>query len=517
MALRPIALVPPPRELQLLDGDLVLYPTTRILYQADLEGEAQLLADMLRRVTGFPFELITERPALGSSLIELEVGTGIESEGYHLVVTQNEIKIHGGDAHGVFHGIQTLLQLLPAAVYGRGPRVNIAWTVPHVHIKDGPHFGWRGAMLDCCRHFMPAHFVKKFIDVLAMHKMNVFHWHLTEDQGWRIEIKKYPRLTEVGAYRAETLLGHHDAYSTRDGIPHGGFYTQEEIREIVAYAAARHITIIPEIEVPGHCQAALASYPEYGPAHATHQVNTQWLIDRNAIFFPSEETFAFLRDVFTEVAELFPSEIIHVGGDEAIHECWENDPDARKIMAELGIETGKELQAYFIKRVRRILADLGRKLAGWDEILEGELEAGATITVWRGMGRVSTATAGGHDVVACSMEDTYFDYYQTASIEAEPLAIGGVLTLERTYGFNPIPADLPPGDEGRILGLQGQLWAEYMKTPEGVEYMAFPRMTAIAETGWCGTAGKDFGDFSERLRHHLKRLDVREVRYRPLE
>jgi len=517
MAVKTVSLIPEPKQLLLRDGDFTLSPETQIFCGLEVANEAAFLANRLCCAIGFPFEQVTVLPKVGNSFIGLMLNDqyrDLGKEGYHLEVGANHVWIRSAEAAGVFRGIQTLFQLLPPAIYGRGPRVNVAWIIPHVSIKDAPEYSWRGAMLDCSRHFMPSTFIKKFIDVLAMHKLNVFHWHLTDNQGWRIEIKKYPKLTEIGAFRSETQKGHYDAHAGGDNTPHGGFYSQEDIKEIVAYAAARHITVLPEIEVPAHCQAALAAYPEFGPLHYTPEVSTGWESDPNAIFAPSEATFHFLKDILAEVCELFPSKLIHIGGDEAAKDWWVRDPSVRKIMAECGISSANDLQGYFIRRVRGILADLGRDLIGWDEILESGLDSGATVMAWRDMENVTTAALGSHNVVVCTMSGTYLDFYQSSNSEEEPLAIGPVLSLEQVYHFNPIPANLPIDAQEKILGLQAQLWSEYMPSPEIVEYMAFPRLIALSETAWSGNLNKDYAGFCVRLRRHLKRLDIAEVRYR---
>jgi hexosaminidase len=372
-------------------------------------------------------------------------------------------------------------------------------------------------MLDVARHFMPKEFVLKFIDLVAFHKMNSLHLHLTDDQGWRIEIKKYPRLTEVGAWRDETLVGHSSQKPHRfDGKRHGGFYSQDDIREIVDYAAQRYVTILPEIEMPGHAQSAIAAYPELGTTGRPLPVLTYWGVNPN-IFNANEETIVFLQNVLTEVLDLFPSPFIHVGGDEAVKEQWERSPEAQARIAELGLEDEHELQSYFIKRMDSFLAERGRRLIGWDEILEGGLAPGATVMSWRGVKGGIEAAKAGHDVVMAPTTHTYLDYYQSRDKEKEPLAIGGFLPLEKVYSFHPIPRQLTKEEAKHVLGAQAQLWAEYIPNPEHMEYMAFPRMVALSECVWTPKEKKDFDDFKNRLKTHLQRLDVLDVNYRPLD
>jgi hexosaminidase len=415
--------------------------------------------------------------------------------------------------------VQSLFQLLPAAIFSPCVRKDIPWVIGCLAIEDVPRFGWRGAMLDCARYFMPKEFVMKFIDLLALHKLNIFHWHLTDDQGWRIEIKKYPELTRVGAWRRESPIGHVESAAGGDGKAHGGFYSQEDIREIVAYAASRQVTIVPEIDMPGHMCAAIASYPQLGCTSQKVEVSTHWGV-HEVLLNPSEFTIEFMQDVLTEVLELFPGDYIHIGGDEAVKTEWDGSAAIQERMKEVGVKDSQEMQSYFIRQMNGFLTSKGRRLIGWDEILEGGLPPGATVMSWRDEAYGITAAKAGHGVVMAFHKTTYLNYYQSRNIAHEPLAIGeslhlNFLPLKKVYNYNPVPPELTPAESRHILGMQGQLWTEYMSAPRTVEYMAFPSLAAVAEAVWTPLAGKNYANFKARLRTHLKRLDHLDVRYRP--
>ena len=517
------AIIPQPSRLSFSNGRHTLNQGTKIVAPSELLSVARFLQTTLQQATGWPFLLIAPeavaQEAAGFQGIFLSLDAGASSlgnEGYRLRASWDAIRIQAPTPAGVFYAVQTLLQLLPAAVFNARPRPDVAWTIPCVVIEDSPRFVWRGAMLDCSRYFQPVAFVKKFIDALALHKLNTLHWHLTDDQGWRIEIKKYPRLTEIGSRRTESPRSHHDFRTGGDGVAHEGYYTQDQIREIVAYAAARFVTVVPEIEMPGHAQAAIAAYPELGSDDQPLAVSTHWGCHL-PIFNPNESTLSFLQDVLDEVLSLFPSRFIHVGGDEAAKAHWENNPAVRARMAELGIADAHALQSYFITRMENYLAQRGRRLVGWDEILEGGLPPGATVMSWRGIAGGITAANAGHDVVMAPNQYTYLDHYQAADTENEPLAICGCLTPEKLYSYEPIPREISAENAVHILGIQGQLWSEYMPTSSQVEYMAFPRLCALAEVAWSPPGQRDFESFRQRLKPHLKRLDILGVRYRPLD
>lgn len=512
-------LIPQPVTVEPRPGMFTLLPDAVIAAQEEAVETAQLLSAWLGRPTGFTLPVEPTLPP-GKTGIRLAIDLSLAHlgrEGYRLEVTSEGVELRAPRAAGLFYAAQTLRQLFPPEVFAAQPVGDaVVWQVPAVWIEDAPRFGWRGAMLDVSRHFMPVEFVERFIDLLALHKMNSFHWHLTDDQGWRIEIKKHPRLTEVGAWRKETLVGHLSRERkdlVYDGVPHGGFYTQEEIRQVVEYARRRHVRVVPEIEVPGHAQAAIAAYPELGCAGPL-EVATGWGVLTYNVFNVAEETLAFLADVFNEVADLFTGEFVHVGGDEVRKTAWIESAAVQARKEALGLADEHALQSYFIGRMEKILQARGRRLVGWDEILEGGLATSAVVMSWRGEAGGIAAAQAGHPVVMAPNTYTYFDYYQAATPEAEPLAIGGYVPLSKVYGYNPIPAELTPEQGARILGTQFQMWSEYLPNPAAVEYMAFPRACALAEVAWSPQEARDWDGFQPRLAAHLKRLDGLGVGYR---
>ena len=381
-------------------------------------------------------------------------------------------------------------------------------------IEDFPRFNYRGMMLDVSRHFMPKDFIKKFIDIIAMHKMNKFHWHLTDDQGWRIEIKNYPKLTEVGSIREKTIIGHARFAGKNpryDNVIHKGYYSQDEIKEIVQYASERFIEIIPEIDMPGHTASLIASYPELGTSEEEVKVKTTWGV-QDEILKPTENTFNFLDNLFREVAELFPSNYIHIGGDEARKKQWEESEEVQKIMKDLEIEEEDSLQTYFLSRVQNILRKYNKKLIGWDEIIEGGLIADATVMSWRGEEGGIIAAQSGNNAIMTPTSHMYFDYYQAKT--GEPLAIGGLITLDKVYSYEPIPEGLDINEATKILGAQANVWTEYIKKPEMVEYMSVPRMTALSEIVWSKRKGRDIDEFKKRLNFFRYFLDKKDINYR---
>ncbi|MHC4924675.1 MAG: family 20 glycosylhydrolase [Planctomycetota bacterium] len=499
-----LPLIPAPQQLVRGEGRFVLDEATAIAAEGSsaeaLAHVAELWAVTTRAQTGLTL------PVGASGAIRLSVDDAIPAEGYHLAVTREGISVSGGDPAGVFYGLQTLSQMLPVRPTGQ------SISVPAMVIEDAPRFPYRGTMLDVGRHFFGPDFVKGYIDQLARYKINRFHWHLTEDQGWRIQIDAYPRLTEVGSQRAETMVERNFDPYVGDGTPYGGFYTKDEIRDIVAYAEERFITIVPEIEMPGHSVAALAAYPEFACTEGPFEVSTVWGVKED-IYCPTEETFAFLETVLTEVMALFPGEYIHIGGDEAPKARWEESEIAQAVMAREGLADEHELQSWFIRRIESFLNDNGRRLIGWDEILEGGLAPNATVMSWRGMDGGIAAAQQGHDVVMTPTSHLYFDYYQ-GDPEQEPLAIGGFLPLERVYGFEPIPGALSTEESRHILGTQANVWTEYIATEAHAEYMTFPRLLALSEVAWSQPEVRSYPRFQAGLPWHLERFDVLGVEYR---
>ncbi|PXX30647.1 beta-N-acetylhexosaminidase [Arenibacter sp. ARW7G5Y1] len=434
---------------------------------------------------------------------------------------------------GVLYAIQTLRQLMPPAIES-GTSLEAELSIPAVVIKDEPRFAYRGMMLDVSRHFFPVSFVKKYIDLIALHKMNTLHWHLTEDQAWRIEIKKYPRLTEVGAFRNGTIIGHHPG-TANDQEVYGGFYTQEEVKDIVAYASKQHVTIIPEIEMPGHGAAAIAAYPYLScfPEEPTSVFNDMmsdksrelqqsgtpkivqetWGVMDDVFCGGKESTFAFLQDVLDEVIPLFPSKYVHIGGDESPKANWERCPNCQARIKKEKLNDEHELQSYFVQRMEKYINGKGKQIIGWDEILEGGLAPNATVMSWRGEKGGIEAAKQHHDVIMTPTTYNYFDYYQSEDTENEPLAIGGFLPLEKVYSYNPIPEELDKEEERFVLGAQGNVWTEYMKTEDQVEYMTFPRMAALSEVVWSPQESRSWEDFKERLEHLAKRYYVLDIEY----
>lgn len=514
------AVIPEPVNMQTGEGSFTLSRETAIIIQDkddNLHNIGNQLKETINSATGYGINIhsgvtsdITEN-AITLSLVSDTTGLG-NDEGYKLDVKQDRVSIQAATPGGIYYGMQTLLQLFPPEIYQKDYTLvpqNVEWTIPAVKVTDYPRFTYRGMHLDVARHFFPVKFIKRYIDLMAMQKMNRFHWHLTEDQGWRIEIKKYPRLTEVGAWRDSTLVGHYgsDIY---DGKRYGGYYTQEEIREVVEYAQERFITVIPEIEMPGHSSAALAAYPEFGCIEdKEYRVQTTWGVFDD-IYCPSEETFTFLQNVLTEVMDLFPSQYIHIGGDEAPKVQWENSELAQKVIEREGLADEHELQSYFISRIEKFLNKNGRQIIGWDEILEGGLAPNATVMSWRGTEGGIAAAKQHHTAIMTPGSHCYLDHYQ-ADEEKEPLAIGGHTTLEKTYSYEPIPDELVEDERDYILGAQGNVWTEYMHSPDKVEYMAWPRSTALAEVTWSPQSKRDWADFWQRMQIQFKRYEILDV------
>ena len=512
-----LSLIPVPLDVSTGKGHFVLTDKTILLNRAGTAAEPIL--NQFHQVLKQVYSISVTIQSTGESGPDLSViewvldpdDSFLGDEGYRLDAGPRKIRITAGSGAGFFYGTMTLRQLIPPDRRGK-------IRIPAVKIADKPRFKWRGMHLDVCRHFFPVVFIKKYLDILAMHKMNVFHWHLTEDQGWRIEIRQYPKLTEIGAWRVDREHQHWNERTPPEPgekATYGGFYTQDEVKEIVQYAAERFITVVPEIEMPGHAVAALASYPELSCTGGPFTVmpGSYWPI--NDIYCAGKErTFEFLENVLSEVADLFPGPYVHIGGDEAGKANWEQCSDCQARIQNEGLHDEHELQSYFIKRIERFLASKHKKLIGWDEILEGGLAPQATVMSWRGMEGGIEASKTGHDVVMSPTTHCYLDYYQSADQENEPVAIGGYLPLDTVYTFDPMPPDLEADKQYHILGAQGNVWTEYMPNVNHVEYMALPRLCALAEVVWSAPEKRDLTGFKNRLKAHYKRLDMLDINYR---
>ncbi|MFJ5076161.1 beta-N-acetylhexosaminidase [Streptomyces sp. NPDC088553] len=522
----PLDLIPAPLSAERTGsapGYLTLDERTTLDAGPGTGSTARWLRTVLGAATGLPFA-----DGTGAHAVRLRISEDVERElgpeGYRLTTEDPAaaVVIEGGGPAGVFWGAQSLRQLLGPEAYRGAPVNGGARDLPYVTVEDRPRFGWRGLMLDVSRHFLPKDDVLRYLDLLAAHKLNVFHFHLTDDQGWRIEIKRHPRLTEVGSWRARSKWGHR-ASPLWDDTPHGGYYTHDDIREIVAYAAERHITVVPEIDLPGHSQAAIAAYPELGNTDvvdtAALTVWDTWGVNPN-VLAPTEAVLRFYEGVFEEVLDLFPaatSPFVHVGGDECPKDQWKASPAAQARIRELGLADEDELQSWFIRHFDRWLTARGRRLIGWDEILEGGLAEGAAVSSWRGYGGGIAAAEAGHDVVMCPEQQVYLDHRQAPG-EDEPMPIGYVRTLEDVYRFEPVPPGLSPEAAAHILGTQANVWTEVMENRSRVDYQVFPRLAAFAEVAWSALPApesRDYPAFARRMRTHYGRLDALGVDYRP--
>lgn len=505
-----INVIPQPLTVVEREGSFTFDAQTRLVLPPgdDYKRIGGYLSGALRQAAGIAVQVASKASA---NYVEFKKVKGMGMEAYKLTVTPGQIIIASSHPNGAFYGLQTLYQLLPESIYGTETKKGVSWSVPCCEIEDTPRFAYRGMHLDVCLHFFDVDFIKRYIDLMAMHKQNVFHWHLTEDQGWRIEIKKYPELTAKGAIRKETVIGTL-ASGVYDGIPHGGYYTQEQIRDVVKYAADRFITVLPEIEMPGHALAAITCYPELSCGlEESYELATRWGVFRQ-VFCPKEETFAFLEDVLTEVMELFPSQLIHIGGDECPKSSWKACAHCQNLIRELGLKDEFELQSYFIQRIEKFVNSKGRQIIGWDEILQGGLAPNATVMSWLGEEGGIKAAKQHHNVVMCPHQKYYLDYYQ-ADPRTEKLSMGHYVPLKEVYGYNPVPDTLTVDEQKYIIGVQGCVWTEYMKTPARVEYMAYPRALAISEAGWSSAANKEWDSFARRLEKHFPRLDEKSVNY----
>jgi len=497
----------------LAKGDFELTPRTKVVFARDPDSErvARYFVDLVQRTGGATLPAESRVNATSKDVISFELARGggsAATEGYALQVTPERILVSASDPRGLFYGAVTLWQLLTSAAQNTA-----AVRIPALRITDSPRFAWRGLMLDSARHFQSPQFIRQFIDTMALHKLNVLHWHLTDDQAWRLEIRKYPKLTTVGAWRVPAGPAAAADIDSATGKPrrYGGFYSQDEVRDIVAYASTRNIAIVPEIEMPGHASAAIAAYPQLGAArHPPAAVPADWGV-YPALYNVDESTFGFLEDVMTEVVALFPSEYIHVGGDEAVKDEWQSSPQIQARMRELGVKDEHGLQSYFIQRMEKFLNAHGRRLIGWDEILEGGLAPNATVMSWRGIDGAVAAAAAGHDAVLSPGPTMYFDNRPLDT--ASPPGRGRVIGVEDVYRFDPAPAAIEARQRKHIIGVQANLWTEHVRTEDRAEYMTFPRAAALAEVAWSPAERIDWKDFSTRLPAQLHRYETLGIRY----
>ena len=485
--------VPLPKSVVMAKGlPFNLTNATTIVYEGtnpEMKRNARFLSEYIQQASGIKTAVLDKRDKKAAAIVLTIDPKVAGAEAYRLSVNNKQVTIAASTPAGVFYGIQTLRKSLPVQTTGE------AITLPAVTVADAPRFGYRGMMLDCARHFFPLSFVKKFIDILAMHNMNVFHWHLTEDQGWRLEIKSHPELTAKSSMRSGTVIGHNATVD--DSIPHGGFYTQQEAREIVEYARQRHITVIPEIDMPGHMLAALAAYPELGCTGGPYEVGHRWGVYKDVLCLGKESTYKFVQDVIDEVVDIFPAKYFHIGGDESPTVMWEKCPKCLQKAKDENTDI-KHLQQYFTNRVEKYLNSKGKSIIGWDEILEGKINQSATIMSWRGVEPGLKAAKQGHDVIMTPSSHVYFDHYQAKDTKHEPDAIGGCSPVEKVYSYEPLPDTLSAEAKNRIKGVQANLWTEYIPFTTQAEYMVLPRMAALAEVQWTPVAKKNFDDFSKR-------------------
>ena len=513
------AVVPLPQEMTLQPGNFTLTSDTPIWTDRASRMTATFLTARLRSATGFPARVKSvpgSGIASGIVLTCKNADPQLGPEGYELTISSNSVVLRAPTQAGLFYGVQTLLQLFPPEIFSSNVVANVNWQTPCVHIRDWPRFQWRGLMLDVSRHYFNKSEIETLMDAMALHKLNTFHWHLTDDQGWRIQIKKYPQLTEISAWRAGVGFGLASNSTTAYGPDgrYGGFYTPRDIHEVLAYAAARHITVVPEIEMPGHAAAALAAYPQYSCTGGPFTVGTDAGVF-NGVYNPAnDQTFDFLDGVLSGVFQMFPGKYVHVGGDEVPKGPWHKSPECQALMKREGLKNEQELQSWFIRRIEQYVSAHNRTLVGWSEILQGGIARNATVMDW--IGGATEAARAGHDVVMSPTGYCYFDYYQSADHSAEPPAAGYAppLLLSRVYSFDPMPANLPVEYQPHILGTQGNLWTEHVPNLNHAEYMIFPRECAIAEVAWSSKSSHDWDDFIRRLRVHAQRLDELGINYR---
>lgn len=513
-------IVPAPRKIEAVSGTFDFRGTPIAL-------DTDFGTDVAAAVTGFAEDLsaasgetsgITAGNASRGLVIKYD--PSVAPENYIIKVRPQRTVVKASDLNGVIYSLETIKQMLPVSVYSGKVEAGADWSVPCVSITDGPRFGYRGLMLDVSRHFFSKDEVKKIIDVMVMHKLNRLHWHLTDDQGWRVEIRRYPELTSKGSVRKGTVIrkewGHYD------GIPYGGFYTQDEIREVVAYAASKGVTIVPEIDLPGHMMGALAAYPELGCTGGPYDVWCTWGVSEEVLCAGKEETMVFLENVLGEIMELFPSEYIHIGGDECPKVRWESCPACQAKIRELGLQDDERhsaehyLQSYVTERIGKFLESHGRKFIGWDEILEGKLPEGATVMSWRGVDGGVAAANMGHDAIMTPTSHLYFDYYQSEDTENEPFGIGGLVTLEKVYSFEPVAEGLDVEKAAHIIGVQANMWTEYVLSDSHLEYMILPRLAALSEVQWCRPENRDWNRFRKSMDRIVGIYTERGYNFRPL-
>ena len=507
-----IRIIPLPAQGIDLDGVFAISSATKIGISNEnvqVRHIAEFLTNHISKYYGFTNNTITayEYGAKESIFLKLNSGLNMGIEDYHLNVTPDGVLIEAAAPNGLFYGVQTLIQLMPPS-----PKQQTEIIIPAVEIRDSPRFSWRGLQLDVSRHFLPKSFILKFLDEMAMHKLNTFQWHLADDQGWRIEIKKYPRLTEIGSIRTRTIKGHLANSTGIDTLSNSGYYTQNEVREIVAYAAERYISVIPEIGMPGHALAALAAYPELGCTGVPYEVAGRWGIFSDVYCPGKEGTYIFLNDVISELAAIFPGKYFHIGGAECADTRWDKCTDCESRMKNDSLSTTRELQNYFVRRISKMLVPLGKEAIGWDEILKDTLLSKSVVMSWHGEESVIASAARKIHTVVTPVKRYNFDQYQ-GNPAKEPLAVGGLITLEQVYNFDPVPKGLNVKEARYILGVQGNIWTPYMKKPLLVEYMTFPRAAALAEVAWSPKASLNFPWFKKRMLAQLKRYDAEEITY----
>jgi hexosaminidase len=516
-----LAVIPLPQKIALREGVFSLTAETGVYADVASRATAEFVTARMHPATGYPLKIGANPPGEaaipnGILLTLKKANTNLGPEGYELTVASHSVVIRASTQAGLFYGVQTLFQLLPPEIFSTNRTERASWQIPCVQIEDWPRFKWRGLLFDVSRHFFTKSEVETVLDEMALHKLNTFHWHLTDDHGWRIEIKKYPKLTEVGAWRTSAGFGFDPKSSSAYGTDgrYGGFYTQEDIRDVVKYAAARHITVVPEIEMPGHATAALAAYPQFSCTGGPFEpLVTAGIF--NGIYDPSkEETFQFLADVLTEVAQLFPGQYIHIGGDEVPKDTWKNSASCQALIKREGLKNEDELQSWFTRRIEKIVNSRGHSMIGWSEILQGGLATNAAVMDW--IGGAKEAADAGHYVVMTPTAYCYFDFYQSTNKAAEPEAAswGGPLALNQMYAFDPMPTNVPPQLQSYILGAQGNLWTERIPNFKHAEYMLYPRACALAEVTWSARGSRDWNDFMRRLQIHVRRFNELNINYR---